>query len=257
MSSAVFHLAHTAPIWFSVEALDGRALIGCARPPNTPWAVNGLDLHIAGDPTPKVGERIPGTLLPARCPERHIQGDQTFCLGLQYLKVLSAADGGPWWEQLRQFLICQGVAERTRVWPVRQALDHGEAGKYHERALQLAAEAEVQEEYASARLGDPSWITNPSLYLFDKAGRPINGRAYCPRGCTRRARGRLVGIVRKDCPKRNLLVELAYKERQRRKALKEYWEHVFDEGVKCCRTMRVCPLEEHEIAMEKAGEIKD
>lgn len=246
MKSAVHHLAETAPAWFSVESLNSDFLIGYARVPKTPWILNGLHLHIYGSEVPRVREVVPGTDLPRRCPERHIQGDKTFCLGLRYLTVQSAEKAWQWWVQLYQFLRCQGVAELTQVWPVKQALDHGDAGKHHERALALALEAGVEEEYASARLGEPSWLTDPKMHLFDKQGRPINGRAPCPRGCKRRARGRLVRTLRKACDKRQLLVELAYTEHLRRKALDQYWQHVFLSGDKCCRSMRGCPLAAHE-----------
>lgn len=259
--SAIHHLVDTTPAWFVVQSIKSDALVGRALVPKTPWASMGLLLRIFGDPTPRVREDAPGTNLPKRCPERHIQEDETFCVGLRYIDVLSAEQATQWWEQLRQFIICQGVAERTRRWPESQAVDHGDAGWHHERALALAAEADVVEEYAGARLGEPSWLTNPSLRLFDKKGSPINGRAVCPRGCLRRARGRLVPITRRDCEKRKktgchkrrLLVDLAFTEQQRRKALAEYWEHVFKSGLLCCRTMRGCPLAEHEDRQKSAG----
>ena len=246
MKSATRYLADAAPTWFSVEAVDSEALIGRARVPKSPWVANGLHLHIFGDPKPRVREEVPGTDLPARCPERHIQWDKTFCLGLRYIDVGSPRDASQWWEQLRQFLICQGVAERTRVWPPGQALDHGDAGEHHERALALAAEAGMEEEYAAARLNEESWLTDPKLRLFGKKGEPINGRSVCPRGCRGRARGRSVQILRKDCSKRRVVVDLAFTEWLRRKALADYWRHVFKEGTRCCRTMRACPLGEHE-----------
>lgn len=246
MKSALRYLADAAPVWFSVDKLSSDTLLGSAHVRKTPWEKNGLRLHIFGNPKPRAREEIPGTKLPIRCPERHIQGDKTFCLGLRYMDVRSGEDADQWWEQLRQYLACQGVAALTRVWPPGHALDHGDAGKHHERALSLAAEAGVEEEYAAARLNEPSWVTDPKLRLFNKAGNPINGRAVCPRGCRRRARGRLVNIVRTDCQKRKLLVDLAFTERKRRAALEEYWKQVFREGTLCCRTMRSCPLGDHE-----------
>ncbi|WP_414713466.1 E2 domain-containing protein [Sphingopyxis sp.] len=246
MKNAIRHLADNAPAWFTVKNATNAALVGRARVPKTPWTERGLGLRIFGDPKPRVSEDVPGTDLPARCPERHIQYDESFCLGLRYIDVRSPNDAAQWWEQLRQFLVCQSVAERTRVWPPSHALDHGDAGKYHEKALALAAEAGVEEEYASARLNEPSWLTDRSIRLFDKRGNPINGRSLCPRGCMRRARGRAVRILRVDCPKRVILVELAHTESLRRKALADYWKHVFSEGTRCCRTMRSCPLGQHE-----------
>lgn len=213
-----------------------------------------MELKIQGKTIPVVGESVPGTGLPARCPERHIQGDRTFCTGLHYISVNSRKDAAAWWRQLEQFIMCQGVASKTGRWPIHQALDHGDAGKHHERALALAADAGVEDEYAAARLGDPSWLTDPKLRLFDKKGLAINGRAVCPRRCRRTARGRSVPMLRTDCEhlskpgcyKRRLLVELAFEESRRREALAKYWRDVIASGGKCCRTMRGCPLAAHE-----------
>lgn len=228
------------------QTANNDALVGLARIPKTPWYVRGVLLEIFGDRVPRVREKEPGAILPPRCPERHIQSDQTFCLGLRYLEVNSSEKAGQWWEQLRQFVVCQSVAERTGVWPPAHSLDHGDAGKHHERAVNLAASAGLEEEYAAARLGEPSWITDPKLHLFDKTGVPINGRAVCPRGCTRRARGRIVPLLRMECSKRKILVDLAFVEKGRREALKTYWKQVFSMGTKCCRTMKSCPLRARE-----------
>lgn len=246
MKSAVGHLADSAPAWFSVGSLKADALVGRARVPKTRWDGDGILLRISGNPTPRVGEETPGTDLPARCPERHIQCDQTFCLGLNHVVVQSDEGAAQWWEQLRQFMACQGVAERTGRWPPGHALDHGNAGKHHERALSLASQAGVEEEYATARLDEPSWLTDPLLRFFDKKGSAINGRAVCPRGCRRRARGRMVRTLRTDCEKWDLLVDLAFAESQRRRALAAYWKSVIKDGTRCCRTMRGCPLGQHE-----------
>ncbi len=92
MKSATHYLADAAPGWFTIDTLDKDALIGRARIPKTPWTAKGLHLRAFGDRTPKVREETPGVDLPARCPERHIQGDQTFCLGLSYIDVRSMND---------------------------------------------------------------------------------------------------------------------------------------------------------------------
>lgn len=246
MRPSLLYLVGAVPAWFSIETSSEGFLVGSARVPKTPWETKGLRLRIVGEETPRVLEEAPGTGLPIKCPERHIQGDQTFCLGLRYLRVDCELVAQQWWEQLKQFLICQGVAALTGRWPVQHTLDHGEAGEFHERALALADKAGVAEEYASARLDEPSWLTDPKLRLFDRKGRAVNGRGLCPRGCTTRARGRYVKALRRSCAKRQLLVELAYTESLRRQALDHYWKAVFASGEKCCGTMRDCPLASHQ-----------
>ncbi|MGC1271581.1 MAG: E2 domain-containing protein [Croceibacterium sp.] len=246
MKEAVVHLLEAAPSWFSVEAVGAKSIIGLAHVPKAPWGADGLRLRIFGDPQPKVCEDVPGTKLPTRCPERHIQDDQTFCLGLHHLQVRSMEQATQWWEQLRQYLICQRAAQQTGIWPPAHALDHGDAGIHHERALAIAKQAGITDEYASARLGEPSWITNPSFHFVDKRGQLINGRALCPRGCLKRGRGRLSPALRIDCSRRKLLGELIDRERRRQVALAEYWKTMIASGQGCCRTMRNCPLRDHE-----------
>jgi hypothetical protein len=246
VTSALRYLGEAPPTWFMSQALNDDSLVGLARIPKTPWGAGGILLEIFGDLIPRVREKAPGAILPSRCPERHIQSDQTFCLGLRYLEVNSPEKARQWWEQLRQFLVCQSVAERTGIWPPAHSLDHSDAGKHHERALSLAASEGLEEEYAAARLGEPSWITDPKLHLFGKTGVPINGRSVCPRGCRRRARGRMVPLLRKECSKRKVLVDLAFVEKRRRAELETYWKQVFSTDTKCCRTMKTCPLRDRE-----------
>lgn len=245
MNATCTLLVDRAPAWFETRRTSVIEVVGVARVPATPWSGDGVELTIIGSGTVRVGETVPGTKLPARCPERHIQGDRTFCLGLRRPTIDTAEAADAWWEQLRQYLRCQAVAARTRVWPPAHALDHGDAGSHHERALALAEEAGVVEEYAAAWLGEPSWITDPRLRLVDKKGEPINGRAVCPRGCRRRA-SRNASILRRGCPKRRQLAALVYAEQRRRAALDDYWRIVLNDGTRCCRTMLSCPLRDHE-----------
>lgn len=218
---------------------DAQALEGHAHVEGTLGAAAGVALHIAGHRIPNVREQVPGTQFPSRCPERHIQSDQTFCLGLCKLDVSSDIDAQQWWEQLRQYLVCQSVAERTGIWPPGHALDHGDAGASHARAVAISAELGISEQYAAARLGEPSWITGREVRLFGKDGKPINGRAPCPLGCRGR-RGRVK--LRRECKRRELVLELVRAEAQRRKQLAAYWDDVRALGTVCCGRMRQCEL---------------
>lgn len=225
--------------------VDG-ALNGTAYIPDTHWAKSGVALRIARFPHATVSEINPGTVFPERCPERHIQYDRSFCLGLRPLSVANRDEAQQWWEQLRQFLICQSVAEHTRVWPPAHALDHGGAGQLHERALTIASQLGISEEYSAARLNEPSWITDRDLRLLDKNNDPINGRAPCPRGCRAKCgSSTLTGqpVLRRKCKHRKLLLELVAVERERRSALKKYWDAAEEAGTKCCGRMRSCELQ--------------
>jgi hypothetical protein len=154
---------------------------------------------------------------------------------------------GQWWGYLAQYIRCQSVAEQTGVWPLEQALDHGDAGKYHRRALEIADQLGIRTEYDAAYGDEVSWITSPNLKLLGKDDVPINGRAPCPRGCRHRRRP-FRPIVRKSCKDRSLLLELVICERERRRHLKLYWESCRNAGEVCCGKMRSCGLP------KKAGE---
>lgn len=243
--ASVQFLIEQCPEWFTATASGASAIEGVARVPGTVWSATGVALQISNFPRPTVGEQVPGTIFPARCPERHIQENRTFCLGLRYLEISDRTIASQWWEQLRQFLWCQSVAEVTGVWPPAHALDHGDAGEFHERALIIARELGIEEEYAAARLNEPSWITSPDLRLLNKRDDPINGRAPCPRGCRAKCmniswRGRVK--IRRKCQKREKLLELVRLERKRRAALAEYWSYVRASGTICCGRMRTCEL---------------
>lgn len=234
-------LEENCPSWFSIKTSSSLILTGTARVLGTLWETSGVELCIEGFSTLTVREAMPGTVLPARCPERHVQRDQTFCLGLHNLPVISNETAGQWWEQLRQYMCCQSVAERTGIWPPSHALDHGDAGRWHERALIVSRELGIEEEYAAAYLGEPSWITDPSLRFFDKKGNPINGRAPCPRGCRHKSR-RKWPVVRKDCKNRALILEIVSCEQKRRIDLEKYWQHARAIGETCCGRMKTCGL---------------
>ncbi len=235
------HLECKCPAWFSIETSSPLFLVGTAYVPGTLWSGSGVKLHIQGYSTLSVREESPGTKFPARCPERHIQRDQAFCLGLHTLEVVSDETAIQWWEQLRQYLCCQSIAEKTGIWPPAHALDHGGAGEWHEKALIAARELGFEEEYAAAYLGEPSWITDPNLRFFDKKGNPINGRAPCPRGCKHKSR-RKWPIVRKDCKKRTLMLELVSCEQKRKFHLEKYWQDARALGETCCGKMKLCGL---------------
>jgi hypothetical protein len=218
-------LAQAAPDWFVAQAQDAQRLVGTARV--EPWLAPGLELAIRAAASPTVGEAVPGTLLPKACPERHIQGDQTFCLGLRRSAITTLKAAEVWWSDLSQFLACQAIAQATGLWPPRNALDHGEAGGFHLRALQVAQRLDVEEAYWEAYFGQPSWITSTGLGLLGERGR-VGARRLrkpkTPRGHT----------------ERNLLLELVIAERRRRRAMARYRQYAKTCGVTCCGGMREC-----------------
>ena len=239
--SRVQLLADALPDWFQRSGgLD--PLIGLARAPETKWDIDGLLIRIWVDPFGRlrVGEDVPGTRLPKRCAERHIQGDQTFCLGLNALPITDLDEDAVWWLSLAQYLRLQSIADKHGFWPAGHSRDHGDAGKSHDQAINLATRLGLLSEYEAAHDGEPSWITG-TLHLVDKAGQPINGRGPCPLGC-RHPRKQARAIHRRKCAFRTDMIELVRLEAQRRVQLEEYWEVERASGTTCCGTMDVCPL---------------
>jgi len=241
MSRVLALLDRTKPGWFNQPGSMGCALTGVARVEETIWHRSGVPIVIRDNGALTVAEQTPGQVFPARCPERHIQSDQTFCVGLRKIQIPNTVMAVQWWEQLRQYLVCQSVAEETGIWPLNHALDHGQAGEYHEHALTLAAELGLEAEYGAAYLGESSWITNDDLKLIDKQGKAINGRIVCPRHCPHKRGGRHL-LLRRNCKRRSKIIELVRAERNRRRALEQYWADCAKVGETCCGRMRKCGL---------------
>lgn len=240
--SRVQLLADASPAWFQ-RSSGPDPLVGRARAPDTKWELDGLLIRIWIDSFGRlrVGEDVPGTRLPKRCAERHIQGDETFCLGLNALPVTDPDEAAVWWLRLGQYLQLQSIADTYRFWPAGHSRDHGDAGESHDRAIELATRLGLLSEYEAAHDDEPSWIADPSLHLIDREGKPIIGRAPCPLDCRHR-RKPMRGIHRRKCKFRGEIIKLVRLEARRRAQLADYWEAERNAGAACCQTMDRCPL---------------
>lgn len=234
-------LRRTAPGWFSLtevssEAMQGHAVVA---------VVNGVgktvaDLRITANlGKVTVSETVVGTAFPARCSERHIEWDGAFCIGYRAGLAIHTVDQAiVWWGLLEQFLRLQRIASRTRRWPVRQAIAHGEAGPHHLRALAAAGELGLEEDYYQMLEGESKWFGGRFPKLSTDSQRLLNGRLRCPKGCTRRGKP----ILRRDCSKSEIIYRLIQEERLRRKKEQEFWNNERSRAVTCCGTMDNCPL---------------
>lgn len=227
MTAPIDLLLAAAPDWFTVQSHTAHQLRGDAA--HGPWGAEPLDLTILSAPCPIVRETRPGTRFPSFCPDRHIQGDQTFCVGLRRPPVDSLRRALAWWADLDQYLACQAIAEATRLWPPQNALDHGEAGLHHQRALRLADRLGIMDAYLDAYFDQPSWITSTGLTKL--------GERKVRLACPVVARAPRVKGGRKA---RLLLLELVMAERARRAALKQYKALISKGTHTCCGAMRDC-----------------
>jgi len=186
----------------------------------------------------KVRESGSHPLLPQHCPQRHINGDGSFCLGLRAGEgICDASTARQWWDKLQVFLVCQETAHESGDWPSYAELSHGTAGEYQRRAEEVAQELGVLEHYRDAVNGNAGSIANVARRVDPFTLRPRNGRAPCVCGrLDRRRRARL----RRECWKAQLAC-LAVLEFQRRKALDQFWSS-FGKKIRCCGTMLNCPL---------------
>ena len=234
-------LRRMAPSWFSLtevssEAMQGHAVVAVANGVGRTVADLRITAHL-GKAT--VSETVVGTAFPARCSERHIEWDGAFCIGYRAGVAIHTVDQAVvWWGLLEQFLRLQRVACRTRHWPVRQAIAHGEAGPHHIRALEAARELGLEEDYFQMLEGEPRWFAGRFPRLNKDSDRLLNGRLRCPKGCLRKGKP----ILRRDCTKTDVICRLLREERLQRKKEHEFWKGERFLGVTCCGTMDNCPL---------------
>lgn len=220
------------PAWFWIIGSKDAAVAGLARVPETRWSDAGLQLRIweEGDAL-RVSELVRGIELPSVCYERHIQAGGVFCTGLDLPALRRHKDVERWWSDLAQYIRCQSIASDLGIWPLTYALDHGDAGVFHLRALRLAAVLGIEDEYLAAYMDRPSWLTGRGLHLL--GGRYAKGarqlRKWRPR-------------IRKPGKNTDKLFELVRAEFHRREKLLEFWEEGRVVGLTCCGSMRDCPL---------------
>lgn len=225
-------LVGTVPEWFSITSSTATTVCGSTSDSRWKSWPSGLRLTIAATIEPCVAETTPGTDLPARCAERHIQSDHTFCLGLSPPKVLDEGSAVDWWATLWAYLECQSVAAETQVWPLHNALDHGpEAGRCHRLALSIADQLGIPDDYARTHQGEATWLNGRGLLRLGWGKRQSvdNSPRHRPRFAFRRRN-------------KVKVLWLMLVERRRADQLTKYWQAARRGGAKCCGTMRSCPL---------------
>jgi hypothetical protein len=221
-------VAATAPDWVVVEEVSPSSLIVSVNPRH-PSGRPGRTyrLKIEARFQLKVWE-VPQSNelghLPAYCPERHVNGDGSFCLGLTTFAP-SAEKLDDFWETVRAYLLCQDFAAKHGRWPSGRWMSHGSSAIHQMEAERAAAAAGISKQYYKALEFGEGWLAGP---LTPSIG----------------ARTR----TRPSSARRIALEALVDAERARRTAEANFTRCSFEWGYRCCETMQNCPLRNYELA---------
>ncbi len=212
-------------------------------------------IHVSVTGTSASAKEVTPTLLPAFCPERHINADGSFCLYWRAVDDIVVDDPDAalaWWETLVRFLQLQARAARRRRWPEGQGRAHGAAALHQYRA-----------EKAAERLGDPiatdmqegrlsfvvrgSGAEGPGIRVMRdgdrvyavwlRSRRVVNQRRPCL--CSEGSRPR-PQTLRSCSDHAEAAATLALELHSMAEQERRFWD-VFA-GYKCCGTMDDCPL---------------
>ncbi|RTM14419.1 MAG: hypothetical protein E6R08_02440 [Nevskiaceae bacterium] len=229
-------LAATAPGWAELRQVDGRQADIDAVVTRSSGAFTRVFelvvIHLAREV--KVFERLRGQTLPTSCPDRHINDDGSFCLGLRAGEGITLETAVAWWKKLHNFLLCQETATESGWWPAGAQISHGEAGEIELRAEAVSASLGLLQAYREAVEFDTGLIAAGLSKINRSNGLLRNGRSVCL--CGRKDK-RGNPLLRRECHSFGCPIVLEF---ERRAAADRFWRSM--QGRPCCRTMRDCPL---------------
>lgn len=236
MNALAHLLTETTPPWARIMALDEACLRVEVAPPKLSGAPGDrFDLLIDTDaPEATVFEAVVGTRLPSTCPERHINYDGSFCLGLRRSAIISREQAETFWQTLRGYLLAQQFAERHGRWPPGRGLSHGyEAADCQIAAEQAAARCGLASDYAAALDHQAGWLAGPlpKVYPADSCN-----HALAPEPDDSNKLGLMQGCMTCDA-----IAELFQHEWARR-AADGAFVRMARMARPCCGTMPNCPL---------------
>ena len=213
MKKVLKTLLNHPPNWVSIQKKSADRVEILAKPPigNSGLECCDYNLELKANGS-KVLVREIGEIkhLPIACPCRHINGDGSFCLGLDGGIEINANTSNDWWECVENFLKFQEVAGKTKIWQqyidkngrAYNELSHGNAAKYQLRAEKLASELGMLDCYNDSVCNRIDILATLPIHNKRNKGNYSqlkNGRAPCPRGCTKRG----TPILRRNCSKKN------------------------------------------------------
>lgn len=143
---AISLLRETAAMHFARElSIAGDHAIFEATPPSVSGAPSPTyRLRVEDVAATATVREVSPTLLPAYCPERHINIDGAFCLSWAEVEPLTITDtnaAAVWWMTLLTFLKRQRVAAARRRWPARaEARAHGPEAAWQQMIAEISAD---------------------------------------------------------------------------------------------------------------------
>lgn len=227
------------PPWAAIEASGRRSIDFRAQVARASGKLSS-PYHLRVQPRSRGGatvcEQQNAPQLPSFCPQRHINEDGSFCLGLNAGDVDNDTAGTEWWQRLYVFLSGQEVAKSRREWPPRTQLSHGKAGEIQVEAESVAASLGMLSALREAIEHGSGVIAYYSKRV--REGRLINGRAPCV--CGRIGRRNRLQLRRECFAQRQPCLPVL--EHQRQEAESKFWQDLKNRRAVCCNTMKTCPL---------------
>lgn len=198
---------------------------------------------------------LPGyAMLPAFCPDRHINGDGSFCLGWGHdnpSTIVDEAAARRWWATVYQFLTRQVGANARGVFAgAEQARAHGDAAIHQNKAEQAAerlgtafAKRAADGEFVVRKDPQPGqhrlelWSGTERLARVSLRSKTlVGGRTTCPCGT---APERDVSACDDHA---QALATFIQEQHACNVADKKYLDACADAGYACCDTLRTCGL---------------
>jgi Prokaryotic E2 domain/Cysteine-rich domain, C-terminal to E2 domain len=197
------------------------------------------------------------TLLPAFCPERHINFEGFFCLYWAEVEPLTISDteaASVWWMKVLTFLKRQQVATALRQWPAKsEARAHGQEAAQQQVIAEAVAhklgprfhKALLEDRLVSIRCTNSG---EPRLRLLRDGSRLASVKERTRKLMTRRARCKCDDAEVRRLPicacadHEEALTSLTLALYARSKAERRFFEAYAATGRRCCGTMEDCPL---------------
>jgi hypothetical protein len=168
------------------------------------------------------------------CPDRHINDDGLFCLGLRAGEGITVGTAAAWWSEAALFSALSGNGCRKRVMARRHPdiawRSRGHRASRRERCCRPGLAAGLPR---GGRVRHRSHCGGVSK-IKKETGLLRNVRSACPCG---RTDGRGNALLRRECHRLGCPIVFEY---ERRDAVDRFWLSM--QGRPCCGTMRQCQL---------------